>query len=94
MSIIWMGHKNKQTHKHTKKHDDMLSCCATKKAKKTEMTKEIMLHQKTWILEFLLSSGAPIPRIAFLENCKICRKLYTEKLPYPNWISIGLYSVF
>ena len=29
MSKIWMGHKNTQTHK---KHDDMLSCCATKKA--------------------------------------------------------------
>ena len=28
-SIIWMGQKNKHTHK--KKHDDMLSCCATKK---------------------------------------------------------------
>ena len=30
ISISWMGHtKNKHTHK--KKHDDMLSCCATKK---------------------------------------------------------------
>lgn len=31
MSIIRMGHKNTKTNTKTKKHDDMLSCCATKK---------------------------------------------------------------
>ena len=31
VSISWMGHTKKQTHtKNKKKHDDMLSCCATK----------------------------------------------------------------
>ena len=29
VSISWMGHTN--THTKKKKHDDMLSCCATKK---------------------------------------------------------------
>ena len=31
VSISWMGHTKKQTNTHKKKHDDMLSCCATKK---------------------------------------------------------------
>ena len=30
VSISWMGHTNAHTKKNKKKHDDMLSCCATK----------------------------------------------------------------
>ena len=34
LSLYVPFEENKQTHIHTQKHDDMLSCCATKKEKK------------------------------------------------------------
>ena len=63
VSISWMGHTKKQTNtqtKKTKKHDDMLSCCATKN--RGEITARTGQPGRTaGISRILAGSGPSLP---------------------------------